>query len=114
MRHLSPFGLRERIWVTVLAALAVVLIALTAGFNLVLGARLDAEANTVARARATAELDGLRVTGAGIQLAETADAGVADTPIWVFEGRARSSSPTPPLQSGAPPRAWSTPGGFAT
>jgi len=86
MRHLGPLGLRARIWVTVLAALTVVLIALTAGFNLVLGDRLDAEADNVARARATAELDGLRVTTAGIQLAETADAGVADTPSWVFEG----------------------------
>ena len=100
MRHLSPFGLRERIWVTVLAALAVVLIALTAGFNLVLGARLDAEANTVARARATAELDGLRVTGAGIQLAETADAGVADTPIWVFEGARALEQPNAPAAVG--------------
>jgi signal transduction histidine kinase len=100
MRHLGPFGLRERIWVTVLAALTVVLIALTAGFNLLLGARLDAEANTVASARAAAELDGLRVTSAGIQLAETADAGVADTPAWVFEGSRVLEQPTAPAAVG--------------
>jgi signal transduction histidine kinase len=79
------FGLRERIWVTVLAAMAVVLLALTAGFNLVLAARLDQEANAVASARASAELDGLRVTAAGIQLTETLDSSGTDTPTWVFQ-----------------------------
>jgi signal transduction histidine kinase len=81
-----PFGLRARIWVTVLAALTVVLIALTVGFNVLLGARLESEANTVASARATAELDGLRVTATGIHLSETPDAGAADTPTWIFQG----------------------------
>ena len=96
MRRLGLFGLRERLWVTVVTALAVVLIGLTAGFNLVLGARLNAEANAVASARATAELDGLHVTSAGIQLAETADAGAADTPTWVFEGSRVLEEPSAP------------------
>ncbi len=96
MRRVGPFGLRARIWVTVLAALALVLIVLTAGFNLVLGDRLNAEANSVASARATAELDGLRVTATGIQLAETADAGAADTPTWVFEGSRVLEHPNAP------------------
>jgi hypothetical protein len=84
-RH-RAFGLRARIWVTVMAALTVVLVVLTAGFNVLLGARLESEANAVASARATAELDGLRVSAAGIQLSETPDAGAADTPTWVFDG----------------------------
>jgi signal transduction histidine kinase len=96
MRRLGLFGLRERIWVTVVVALAVVLIGLTAAFNLVLGSRLNAEANTVASARATAELDGLHVTSGGIQLAETADAGAADTPTWVFEGSRVLERPNAP------------------
>lgn len=102
MRRLGLLGLRERLWITVVAALAVVLIGLTAGFNLVLGARLNAEANAVASARGTAELDGLHVTSAGIQLAETADAGAADTPTWVFEG---SRALEQPNASGAVQRA---------
>ncbi len=82
----APFGLRERIWVTVLAAIAVVLLALTAGFNLVLASRLQHEANAVAIARASAELDGLHVTAGRIQLSEALDASAADTPTWVFRG----------------------------
>lgn len=79
-------GLRERIWGTVLAAIAVVLVALTVSFNLVLAARLDTEANTVASARASAQLDGLHVTNTGLQLTETLDASASDTPTWVFQG----------------------------
>ncbi len=100
MRRVGLFGLRARIWVTVLAALTLVLIGLTAGFNLVLGDRLNAEANSVASARASAELDGLRVTSAGIQLAETADAGAADTPTWVFEGSHVLEQPNAPADVG--------------
>ncbi len=85
-RGRPPFGLRERIWVTVLAAIAVVLLALTGGFNLVLTGRLQHEANAVATARASAELDGLHVTAGGIQLSETLDASASDTPTWVFRG----------------------------
>jgi signal transduction histidine kinase len=87
VRRQPSFGLRERIWVTVLAAIAVVLLALTAGFNLVLAARLHHEANAVASARASAELDGLHVTAGRIHLTETLDGSAADTPTWVFQGR---------------------------
>jgi signal transduction histidine kinase len=90
MRRLASvrptFGLRERIWITVLAAIAVVLLALTAGFNLVLASRLQHEANAVVTARASAELDGLHMTAGGIQLSETLDASASDTPTWVFRG----------------------------
>ena len=82
----APLGLRERIWITVLAAIAVVLLALTAGFNLVLANRLQHEANAVATARASAELDGLRVSAGTVQLSETLDASASDTPTWVFRG----------------------------
>ncbi len=79
-------GLRDRIWVTVVAAIAVVVGGLTWGFNLVVANRLDHEANTVALARASAELDALRVTPKGVHLAETLDTGAVDTPTWVFQG----------------------------
>jgi signal transduction histidine kinase len=80
----TRLGLRQRIWLTVMSSIAIVVIGLTGGFNLVVSDRLDHEANTVAIARATAELDSLRITPAGIHLAETFDAGAVDTPTWVF------------------------------
>jgi signal transduction histidine kinase len=82
----SRLGLRERIWAIVVASIAVVVIGLTWGFNLVVSSRLEHEANSVAIARATAELDALRVTPSGIALTETLDAGAVDTPTWVFRG----------------------------
>jgi signal transduction histidine kinase len=85
-RGRPTFGLRERIWVTVLAAIAIVLLALTAGFNLVLANRLQHEANAVVSARASAELDGLHVAAGTIHLSETLDASASDTPTWVFRG----------------------------
>ena len=80
-------GLRERLWLTVVMAIAVVVLALTWGFNLVVDNRLDHEANTVAQARASAELDALQVTTRGVRLSETLDTGAADTPTWVFQGK---------------------------
>jgi two-component system, OmpR family, sensor kinase len=72
---------------SVLGAIAITLSILTIGFNLVLGSRLDHDANTVVMARASSELAALRVTGTRIELGETPDAAALDSPIWVFEGR---------------------------
>jgi two-component system, OmpR family, sensor kinase len=85
-RWASRRGLRERIWITVVAGIAVVLLALTAGFNLLIANRLTHEADSVVVARATAELDALKVNRTGIDLTETFDAGAPDTPTWVFQG----------------------------
>jgi signal transduction histidine kinase len=71
---------------SVLGATAIALAILTIGFNLVLGSRLDHDANTVAMARASSELAALRVTGGRIALGETSDAAALDSPIWVFAG----------------------------
>lgn len=79
-------GLRDRIWVTVVAAIAVVVGGLTWGFNVVVANRLDHEANTIALARAGTELDALRVSPNGVHLSETVDTGAVDTPTWVFGG----------------------------
>lgn len=79
-------GLRGRLMLSVLGAIAIALAILTLGFNLVLGSRLDHDANTVAMARASSELAALRVTGGRIALGETSDAAALDSPIWVFAG----------------------------
>lgn len=79
-------GLRERLWATVVIGISAVVLALTWAFNIVVDNRLDHEANTVAQARATAELDALQVSPHGLGLSETFDSGAADTPTWVFQG----------------------------
>jgi signal transduction histidine kinase len=80
-------GLRGSLLLSVLAAIGLVLAALTAGFNLVLAARLDGDANGVVQARASAELAALHVTkpGARIVLPEAPDESAPDTQIWVFQ-----------------------------
>lgn len=92
-RLMRRFGLRERIWLTVVAAFAVVLLALIGGFNLLVENRLSQDADNVAAARASAELDVLNVTRAGIVVADTADAGGLDTPTWVFNGNRAVEAP---------------------
>jgi two-component system, OmpR family, sensor kinase len=99
MRDGSRFrlSLRDRIWVTVVAAIAVVVAGLTWGFNIVVANRLDHEADTVAIARASAELDALRVSPNGVRLSNTIDVGAVDTPTWVFAGSRVLERPRPTL-----------------
>ncbi len=80
-------GLRGRIWLSAVAAIALVLAVLTAGFNVLLSSRLDAQAGDLAVARASAELAALSVSSHGVALGETADAAALDAPLWVFSGR---------------------------
>ena len=70
---------------SVLIAIGLVLAALTAGFNVVLGDRLDADADGVVQARASAELAVLRVGHGRISLGEAPDQGSPETQIWVFD-----------------------------
>ncbi len=87
--------LRARLLLTVLVAIALVLAALTVGFNLVLANRLDADANGVVQARASAELAGLHVAGGRIELGETPDEASPDTQIWVFHSARALEAPQP-------------------
>jgi signal transduction histidine kinase len=80
------FGLRQRLWLTVVAGIAVVLVGMTVAFNLLVDGRLTEEANAVAQARAAAELDALRVTSGGIQVLRADSGDPIDTPTWVFQG----------------------------
>ncbi len=79
-------GLRGRLLLSVLIALGLVLAALTAGFNLVLGDRLDGDANGVVQARAADELAALQTRQGQITLGEAPDEATPDTQIWVFAG----------------------------
>jgi signal transduction histidine kinase len=82
----TKLGLRGRLLLSVLVAIGLVLAALTAGFNIVLRDRLNADANSIVQARATAELAALRFAPGRIALGEAPDEAAPDTPIWVFQG----------------------------
>jgi two-component system, OmpR family, sensor kinase len=79
-------GLHGRLLATALLSVALALAVLVAAFNLLLGRQLDANAADQARARATAELAAVDTNGGAVTVGEAADAGVGDSPIWVFAG----------------------------
>jgi len=93
-------GLRGRLLLSLLVTIALVLVALTAGFNIVLASRLSTDAAGVVSARAAAELAALRVSHGRILLPEAPDQGSPDTSIWVFQGPRSIESPQAPGVSG--------------
>jgi signal transduction histidine kinase len=78
--------IRTRLLLSVLAAVAVALVAIVAVFNLVLDQSVARDANQVLHARATATLALVRVHGTQLAIAETPDDAAVDTPAWVFAG----------------------------
>jgi len=85
LRPRTP-GLRGRLLLFALGAIAVVLAAVTVAFNLVLADRLNSDANSLAQARASAEVASLRISGGRVSLPEAPDDLSPDTQIWVFQG----------------------------
>jgi signal transduction histidine kinase len=81
-----PRSLRGKLLITVVAAIALVLTALTLAFNLVLRDRLDTEANRILQARASGEVAALRLSRGRIVLPESPDGRNPDLQIWVFQG----------------------------
>ena len=79
-------GLRGRLLLSVIGALAAVLVVLTVAFNLVLADRLDANATGFVQARAAAELASLRIAHGQIRLPEAPDELSPDIQVWVFAG----------------------------
>ena len=64
--------MKRRLLLVVVASVALVLAALTVGFDLVVSGRLDADAGDLARSRATAALATVRVSGGHVRLDEAA------------------------------------------
>jgi two-component system, OmpR family, sensor kinase len=85
---MKRLGLHGRLLFSAVGAVAVVLAALTIGFNIVLEDRLETDANSVLQSRASAELSAIKVDQRGqIVLAESPDDNALDSQIWVFEGK---------------------------
>jgi two-component system, OmpR family, sensor kinase len=79
-------GLRHRLFIVVLLAVALVVTALVVGFNLVLARTLDKDANDLVRSRAAAQLNSLRLENGRITVGEAPDGHASDAFVWVFEG----------------------------
>jgi two-component system OmpR family sensor kinase len=93
---MSRFSLRTRLTILVTVAAAISLTVLTAAFNLILRDNLDADANRVLQARASAALEGITVQGNSIRVKESPDRAAPDSLVWVYSGgRALERPPGP-------------------
>jgi signal transduction histidine kinase len=79
-------SLRARLTVGALAGAAIALAVLITAFNLVLDARLRADADNVLRERATTVLRGLGTVDGRLSVIEAPDLGAVDAQTWIFAG----------------------------
>jgi two-component system, OmpR family, sensor kinase len=93
---MSRFSLRTRLTIVVGLVAAVTLAGLTLGFNLLLRSNLDADANRVLEARASAELDGISDENGVLRTRESPDSAAPDTPVWIYSGRRAIDRPAAP------------------
>src|SRR5437879_1414585 len=90
-------GLRRRLLLSVLVAVGLVLVALIAGFNLLLRERLHEEASNALVARSSAELAAVRRSGDRLSVPEINDGAAVDGQAWVFAGRRVLERPRAPV-----------------
>ena len=84
---MPPFrGVRTRLLLVVVGALAIALGVATIGFNVLLAHAASRDANTLLRARASSELALLRVEGKTITVTETKSDPLGDSRVWIFRG----------------------------
>lgn len=95
---MTRLGLRNRLLFAVCAAVALALLGLVAGFNIILGHVLDRDARDLARARAVAQVDAVGTAGGRLHIREAPDDRSADAFLWVFSGaRALEQPPAGPV-----------------
>jgi len=92
----SGFSLRTRLTILVTVAAAITLAVLTAGFNLLLRSNLDADANRVLQARASAALEGISERGGSLRVKESPDRAAPDTQVWVYNDLTAIERPIAP------------------
>jgi signal transduction histidine kinase len=83
MRRLT---LRQRLLLVVGVAVTAALLGLVTAFNLILDNVLERDAGNLARARAAAQIDSLRIDHGRLQVLETPDDGSPDADVWIFAG----------------------------
>ena len=83
---MNRLGLKHRVLFAVCGAVALALIGLVAGFNVILGDVLDRDASDLARSHAVAQVDAVRTSGSRLNVREAPDDRSADAFLWVFSG----------------------------
>ena len=97
MRRSLRLGVRTRLLLAVIGAVAIALVVGVAAFNIFLGQRLSASAVSLARAQAEAELSSLQIVGGRVVVPKSRDEGTrVGSPSWVFEGQTNLESPRVP------------------
>ncbi|MDQ6807733.1 MAG: hypothetical protein M3065_22910, partial [Actinomycetota bacterium] len=89
----AGLGLRGRLQLSVVGAMAMALVLLVGAFNVVLRGRLSHEADNALFERASAALASLHVSGGHLAAPEVPDAGALDAETWVFAGGRRIEYP---------------------
>jgi signal transduction histidine kinase len=97
---MTPLSLRTRLTLLVTLAAAVVLAALTIGFNFLLRSNLDADADRVLQARAAAVLQTITVGDGSVEVKESPDRTAPDSQFWIYDRRSAIERPpaSPALQ----------------
>jgi two-component system, OmpR family, sensor kinase len=96
---LRRIGLRTRLTASAVAGAAITLATLITAFNLVLDARLHADADNLLRERAATVLRGLGTVDGRLSVIEAPDQGAIDAQTWIFAGERALEQP-----AGADPR----------
>jgi signal transduction histidine kinase len=89
-------GVRTRLLITIVGAVAIALAIGVAAFNLFLGQRLSASATELATAQAEAELSSVRVRDGKLVAPEGPGEGTVSSQTWVFEGVRPLEAPRAP------------------
>jgi signal transduction histidine kinase len=99
MRRPVRLGVRTRLLLAAVGAVALALVIGVAAFNLFLGQRLAASATSLARAQAAAELSSLEVVNGKLSSPTGLDEGSAvGSPVWVFAGTTILEKPRVPAR----------------
>jgi signal transduction histidine kinase len=97
-----PFrGVRGRLLLVVLAALAVALATSTAGFNVLFTRASEQEADSFLRQRADSERGLVRIVGGRVHVADSGDDPLGDSRVWIFQGGRLVEGPRLAGQTGA-------------
>jgi two-component system OmpR family sensor kinase len=98
----SKLGIRRRLLLVVVTTVAIALVAMIVGFNVLLGQSLSHNADSLVRARASAELGLLRQVDGRIVLGEAPEDAGPDTDVWIFSrGKALEAPRASPQVSAA-------------
>ena len=92
----SRLGVRTRLLIAIVGAVAIALALGVGAFNLLLGQRLSASATDLAKAQAKAELSSVQVRNGKLVAPEGPDEGTVSSLAWVFEGSRLLEAPRAP------------------